>query len=321
MRPGAKALSLLAVPLNVSLLRALEKEEKSLAELRGAVGHPPASTMRTYLRELTELGIVERRREADFPGSVELCVTRQGEMLLTVGEALQRWLDLAPGEPIPLGSVAAKSATKALLDGWSTGIVRALAARPFTLTELDKLFPQLSYPSLERRLTAMRTIGQVEAHRDRGSRGTPYRATEWLRQAAAPLVAATGWERCWLSSETRPPGKVEVEAAFLLAAPLLDLPPETSGVCRLSVELRNSLETSYAGVRTAIDEGRMTSCLTRIAGDADAWASGPLGDWLRLGNGSREDLLEMGGDVSLARAVVDGFLAALSPSDLVWEMR
>jgi DNA-binding HxlR family transcriptional regulator len=315
-------LSLLAVSLNVSLLRALEEEGKSLAELRQAVGYPPASTMRTYLRELTELGIVERERETGFPGSVGFGITHSGEMLLAVGKTLQRWLDLAPDGPVGLGAVAAKSATKALVDGWSTGIVRALAARPFALTELDRLLPQLSYPSLERRLTAMRTIGQVEAQPERASRGTPYRATEWLRRAAAPLTAAIGWERHWIPGETRPPSEIDVEATFLLAVPLLDLPPEVSGVCRLAVELRNGSETSYAGVKVEIDEGRMVSCLTRFGGDADAWASGSLGDWLRWSNGSSStDGIEVGGDGSLARTVMEGFLSALSPGDLAWQGR
>jgi DNA-binding HxlR family transcriptional regulator len=305
------------MPLNVSLLRALEGKEKSLAELRQAVGHPPASTMRTYLRELTELGVVERKQEAGFPGSVELHITRQGEMLLAVSETLQRWLDLAPEGPIPLGSIAAKSATKALVDGWSTGIVRALAARPFALTELHRLLSQLSYPSLERRLTAMRVIGQVEATRDRGSRGTPYKATEWLRQAVAPLIAAASWERRSIPAETRPLSRIDVEAAFLLAAPLLELPPEVSGVCRLTVELRNGSGTDYAGVKVSLAEGRVASCLTRLAGDADAWVSGSPTDWLGWGNGSGGDRIEVSGQVSLARTLLDAFLAALPPGNLV----
>lgn len=319
MRPGAKALSLLAVPLNVSVLRALEEEGKSLAELRQATGHPPASTMRTYLRELTELGIVEREREAGFPGSVGFGLTPSGKTLLAVGGILQRWLDLAPDGPIALGTVAAKSATKALVDGWSVGIVRALAARPFTLTELHRLIPQLSYPSLERRLTAMRTIGQVEAKRDRGSRGTPYKATEWLRQGVAPLTAATSWERRWIPGETRPLSRIDVEAAFLLAVPLLDLPPEISGVCRLAVELRNASRPEYAGVKMVLEEGRVASCLTRLTGEVDAWASGLPTDWLSWGNGSRVNGLEVGGDASLARTVVEGFLTALPRGDLAWQ--
>lgn len=288
-----------------------------MAKLRQAVGHPPASTMRTYLRELTELGIVERRQEAGFPGSVELCITRRGKLLLAVGKALQRWLDLAPTGPIALGTVAAKSATKALVDGWSTGIVRALAARPFALTELHRLLPQLSYPSLERRLAAMRVIGLVEAQRDRGCRGTPYKATEWLQRGVAPLTAATSWERHWIPSETRPPGRMDVEAAFLLAVPLLDLPAEISGVCRLAVEFRNGGGADYAGVKVSVDDGKVVSCLTRLGGDADAWASGSAADWLRWGNGSRENRIEVGGEVSLVRTIIDGFLAALPPGDLV----
>lgn len=319
MRPGAKVLSLLAVPLNVSLLRALEAEETALAQLRQAVGHPPASTMRIYLRGLTEMGVLERRQAPAFPGSVEFRITRAGTLLLAVTNALQTWLDLAPSGPIELGTLAAKSATKALVDGWSAGIARAVAARPFTLTELHRLLPHLSYPSLERRLTAMRAIGQVEAQRNEAGRGTPHQATEWLRQAVGPLTAATGWERNWIPAESRPPGRVDVEAAFLLAVPLVQLPPEVAGVCRLAVELRNKDDTDYAGVKLTIENGKVVSWATQLAGEVDASAVGSPRDWLRWGNGSRQDWIELGGDPALGRAVLDGFLAALPPGDRAWQ--
>lgn len=321
MRPGAKALSLLAVPLNLSLLQALAEEERPLTELRQAVGYPPASTMRVYLRALTQMGVVERKQEADFPGSVEFSITRAGSMLLAVGRTLQGWLDLAPAGPIALGSRGATSATKALVDGWSAGVVRALAARPFALTELHRIIPQLSYPSLERRLTAMRVIGQVEAQRDRSRGITPYKATEWLRRAVAPLTAATSWERRWIPDETRPVGRMDVEAAFLLAVPLLDLPPEIVGTCRLAVELRNGSGVDYAGVKVSIEEGRAASYLTRLDGEADAWATGAPGAWLRWGNGSSDTQIELGGEAPLARVVLEGLLTALAAGDHISQIQ
>ena len=60
--------------------------------------------------------------------------------------------DNAPEGPLALGSSTAKSAIKALVEGWGTNMIRALAARPLSLTELNGLISGLSYPSLERRL-------------------------------------------------------------------------------------------------------------------------------------------------------------------------
>lgn len=317
MRPGEAALSVLAVPLNVHILSALEEENRQLTELSRAVGYPPASTMRTYLRSLVELSVLERRRAPDFPGSVSYAITSSGKKLLRLGRALQDWLGAAPDGPIALGSPAAKSATKALVDGWSTGIVRAIAARPYALTELDRLIAQTSYPTLERRLSAMRRVGLVAAQPNGAGRGTPYKATAWLRHAVCPLAAAIGWERRCAPAETGPLSRIDVEAAFLLAVPLLSLSPEVSGVCRLAVEVRNASEPDYAGVVVTVEEGRVTSCVARVSGEAEAWAVGTPLDWFGWVNGYDGNQIELGGDSSLALALTDGLREALVPGDRV----
>ena len=155
-RTGGQALGLLAAPLNVEILRALRDESRNLLELRQAVGSPPQSTMRVYTRTLADLGILERRRRSEFPATAEYSLAPAGQELISVADVLEQWLQAAPHGPLTIGSVAAKSATKALVGGWSANIVRALAARSLTLTELNVLIPKISYPSLERRLGAMR---------------------------------------------------------------------------------------------------------------------------------------------------------------------
>src|SRR5207253_11507001 len=117
MGPSVRALSLLGAPLNVHLLKALEPGPMGPAELHRAVGSPPQSTLRVYLRALTELEVVERRHEGGFPGTVEYELSSSGAKLLAVGEVLQRWLGQAPEGPVSLGSIAAQRATEALLDG------------------------------------------------------------------------------------------------------------------------------------------------------------------------------------------------------------
>jgi DNA-binding HxlR family transcriptional regulator len=309
MRAGAGALSLLAVPLNVHLLCALQEEERALADLSHTVGLPPASTLRAYLRTLGSWGLLERRQEGAFPGAVSYALTEAGEKLVQSGDVLQRWLKAAPKGAMALGSPAAKSAVKALVDGWNVAIVRALAARPCTLTELDRLIPQVSYPALERRLTAMRKIGLIEGRRNGNGRGTPYGATDWLRESVTPLIAATAWERRHALTKTAPIGRLDVEATFLLALPMLRLPSDLSGSCRLAVELRGQGDSRYAGATVTVTDGRLSTS-ARLGGDTDAWVTGTPIDWFRWINGRHEEV-EIGGDYRLVLAVADGLREAL----------
>lgn len=303
-RAGSVALSLLAAPLNVNVLRTLEEGPKALLDLRRAVGSPPQSTMRLYSRTLTERGVIDRRRRAEFPGSAEYEITPPGRDLLEVAGVLEEWLRVAPEGPVPIASPSAKSATKALVEGWSTNIVRAIAARPLSLTELNRLIPKVSYPSLERRLGSMRLANLVQPHPGDG-RGTPYTATGWLRRAVVPLAAAANWERRNGSHDAQPIGRLDVEAAFLLAIPLIDMPDDFSGRCRLAVEVQGGSSPIVAGVMVSFEEGKVTSCSSRLEGEAESWVSGSPVGWLDRLSGADGRSLELGGDVAMAAAILD----------------
>lgn len=311
MRSGERALSLLSVPLNVHILKALKDEERGLAELTQAVGLPPATTMRSYLRSLVEVGALVRHREGGFPGGVSYGLTPAGDDLLKVGEVLQRWLGEAPDGPISLGSTASKSTTKALMDGWGANIVRALAAQPLPLTKLARLIPQISYPTLERRLTAMRMVGLVEARREGTGRGTPYSVTTWLRRAVTPLAAAAAWDSRYLAEAQV--GRLDVEAGFLLAIPLLELPPGITAVCRLAIELGSGANTDSAGVTLGLEESRVASCVTRLDDEADAWIAGAPADWFRWMTAEENSQIEIGGDVWIGRGVLASLREVLVP--------
>jgi DNA-binding HxlR family transcriptional regulator len=319
MHAGVMGLSLLEVPLNVHALRTLSEGEASLSSVSAALGHPPASTLRSHLASLEDLGVVERRQEPGFPGSVSYALTTCGEGLLWVESTLRGWLQSAPSGSLQPATQAAKSATKALTGGWSSGIVRALAARPFALTELSRLIPQISYPTLERRLTAMRRVGLVEARNNGSGRGTPYAATDWLRHAVAPLTASMEWEQRHCAERAPALRRIDIEAPLLLVAPLLELDRGGSPVCRLAVELGTGAATDYAGVMVTMKEGRPAAWLSRLNGAADAWATGSLSDWLRWINGRDEARLEFGGDAAAAAALAESLrtevaLGAPSPS-------
>ncbi|MFL5872488.1 MAG: winged helix-turn-helix transcriptional regulator [Solirubrobacterales bacterium] len=311
MRTGERALSLLSAPLNVHILKALEEEERGLTDLTRAVGLPPASTMRSYLRSLVETGVLVRQREGGFPGGVSFALTPAGRGLLEVGKVLEQWLREAPELPISLGSTASKSATKALIDGWSANIVRALASRPMPLTKLDRLIPQVSYPTLERRLTAMRLVGLVEARRQGSGRGTPYSVTPWLRRAVATLVAAAAWESRYFAEA--PVERLDVEASFLLAIPLLELPPGLTGTCRLTIAMKVGADPDHAGVTVAMEESRIASCVTRLDGEVDAWIAGSPTDWFCCMNGFEDSRIDFGGDVCVGRGMMASLRELLMP--------
>lgn len=310
MRSGACTLSLLAVPLNCRILRSLATGSKRLVELRREAGSPAQSTLRSHLKGLERIGAVERRRHKTFPGAHELTLTVPGTELLSVVRTLEGWLGRAPGDPLELGEEAAKAAVRALVEGWSSTMVRALATGPHSLTELDRLISAHNYPSLERRLAALRSAGQVEARASNG-RGTPYALTAWAREGIGPLAAAALWERRHTPRSTLPIGPVDAEALFLLTAPLLRLPEEVSGSCRLAVELSGDNGRCLAGATIAVEEGRIETCTSRLQGTPDAWALGSAIGWLEAMVHADIDSLEPGGDGRLARALLDSLHGTL----------
>jgi DNA-binding HxlR family transcriptional regulator len=304
-------LSLLSEPLQIHALQALAERPMSLAELCRVVGSPPQTTMRDRLRNLSELGVIERRPHNAMPRSLDYALAPPGRDLLVVAGVLEHWLAISPEGRIELGGIGAKSAIKALVGGWSSAIIRALAARSLSLTELSQLISSLNYPSLERRLGALRVTGQVEACPN-GTRQTPYMISDWLRLAVAPIAAGMRWERKHLATETAPPGRIDVEATFLLSLPLLRLPSDVSGTCRLAVEFRRRTdEQQLAGAVVEVLDGGVRSCTSRLAGHADAWASGTPGSWIVALTERQIDALEIGGASTLATELLDGLHSML----------
>lgn len=304
LRAGGQALMLLAAPLNVEILRCLAQGPQSLHDLRIELDLPPQSTMRLYLRTLGAFGAVERQGRGEFPASTDYEITAAGRALLEVGDTVQTWLEAAPTEPKQLGSTGARSTLKALVEGWASHIIRILAARPLSLTELNSLIPRISYPSLERRLTAMRECNLIEAHHGSG-RLRPYSVTDWLRRAILPLLAAVAWERTFAPEKTVPIGRLDVEAGFLLAIPLMNVSESLDGKCRLAVEVHDGTSPVLAGVVVGIEEGKVTSCVASLEGEVEAWATGKPLAWLQQLNLASDGDLDLGGDRRLAQELLE----------------
>lgn len=311
-RSGGQVLALLAVPLNGLILRALGQRPMRLVELRAELGGPAQTTLRSHLRKLAEVGAVGNQNGASS-NTAESELTDSGRELLEVTEVLAGWLSHAPDGPIQLGTVSAKGTIKALAGGWESTMLRAFAAQPLSLTQLDRLIAGLSYPALERRLSAMRATGLVESVPSDGDR-TPYVITPWGRKSAGPLASAARFERNHLAELTAPLKALDVEAAFLLATPMVRLSSRIDGTCQLAAHTgRNSKKP--AGVRVIVDRGRIVECVSQLEPKPRNWAVGSAEAWLDAV--VRGDLgeLRFGGDEELARSLIQGVHDALFPAN------
>ena len=284
-RSGARVLTLLANPLHVRILRAHRSAPLRAAELDEKTGWPAQTTLRAAIANLREAGLLSRREVSTMPYGVATELTAAGEEALFVADVIERWLAESDLGPIPVDSDKAKTAVKALAAGWSTKIIWMLACEPVSLTELAQRIPELSYPSLERRLTRMRSTHQIEPTASEG-RGTPYAVTDWLRHSIAPLCAAGRCERRHMREGSAPITPVEIEAAFLLAMKLAPLPSTVSGTCKLCVlpeaggDGAPTSEVAPAGVTVEVEEGTLLRCVPELRDETPVWALGTPMAWL-----------------------------------------
>jgi DNA-binding HxlR family transcriptional regulator len=299
LRAAGLTLDLLTTPLIGLILKALQEGPMRLGELRARLGGPAQTTLRGHLAKLVDFGAVSKQP----PGAKEFNLTDMGRELLLVTRILEDWLHSAPNDPIPLGSEAAKGTIKALVGGWQSAMLRALAARPLSLTQLDRLIGSISYPSLERRLSAMRATGLVEAVPD--GEGTPYVVTQWGRRGVGPISAAARFERRYLADETPGLKPIDVEAIFMLSAPHARLPTRADGVCQLVAEMQDG-KRFLAGVEVTIDRGRIVSCVSRVDPKPRNWAMGGCVGWLDALVECSTERLSIGGDERLVCSVVYG---------------
>jgi DNA-binding HxlR family transcriptional regulator len=309
-RAGERALTLLATPLNFTVIRALAERPMRLAELRRATGLPAQTTLRGHLASLGEIGVVRKRPTTQMPYAVENELTDMGRELLEVADRLEDWLAQAPERPIALESGAAKGVVKAFVDGWGSTMMRGLAARPMSLTELDRRIAELSYPALERRLASMRMAGLIEARRGEGA-GTPYTVTDWARRGVVPLAAASRCESVHMRGRAAPVTELDIEAAFMLVTPLVDLPADVAGSCQLEVEADPAVARGKAGVRVTVEQGKVVACESGLGPSPGAFAVGSASMWFSAVRDGTADLLRFGGGRQLAESLVTGMHSAL----------
>lgn len=240
----------------------------------------------------------------------EFKITPGGREMLFVAFVAERWLQSAPRGPLRFDSEEAEVAVAALVDGWSSTAMHALARGPLSLAELDRAIEGPSRAALKRHIVAMQSTGQVETRLSEGNEPS-YAVTDWLRAGIAPLAAAARLEQRKPVEDLAPIASLDVEAAFLLTLPLLELPREISGSCRLAVEVDGARETELAGVTAVVEGGRIASCTAGLAEEVDAWGIASAEDWLDTVIEPDAKRVRTGGDRYLARALLGGLHAKL----------
>lgn len=202
-----------------------------------------------------------------------------GEEVLFISFVITQWLQRAPDGPLDLDDPEAKMVIPALAAGWSSAVVHALAAQPRTVTELERTIDDLGPAALRHQLDAMQTVGLIEASAG-NSEGTVYRITDWLRAAIAPLIAGARFEHRYAPADTPAIAPLDVDAGFLMALPLLTMPADTNGLCKLSIDVPVHGEPVPAGAMARVENGRIASISTELQDEADASLEGPPMAWL-----------------------------------------
>jgi DNA-binding HxlR family transcriptional regulator len=311
-RAGGRVLSLFASTSHGAILRALVDGPVRLAELRARVGIPSEAGLRGNIGNLIGIGALEKRRPDGRPDLLDNQLTPLGRQLLSVASAVDEWLARGPCGPLEAESEPAREAVKALVAGWSSSMLRALAARPLSLEELCDLIASLTGSSLERRVTAMRDAGLLTT--EEGDRTAPaFAVTRWLREGVAPLLAAIRCERSHLRTETAPLTRLDVETLLLLTVPLLGQGMR-DGNCQITVDLEDGSRSGPAGVRVEVQDGGIVSCVSKLDDGLSDAAFGSAEAWLEALVAGTPNRLRTKGEDSLAALLVENLHDRLYPA-------
>lgn len=307
-RAGALTLLYLASPMRRSVLLAMLAEAATGADVMDEVDVPdpddPVPLEIIADPYLVEPADPDADPSAPIDWDTTLRPSQAGKDLLVVGSVLERWLLDCPEGPVELGPEAGP-ALSALLGGWSSTVIHALAAAPLTVAQITEAVGILSYDLIDDRVEEMLDAGLVDIL-DEDSEEERFGATEWLRTGIAPLAAAARQELRHPLEDTAPIAALDVQAAFLLTLPLLELPVELSGSCSLAVDLDDGLLGGPTGVTVRIESGQLVSCEVRLDDDVDAWAAAPAAAWLDTVIERDTGQTRSGGDQRIAGALLEG---------------
>jgi DNA-binding HxlR family transcriptional regulator len=311
LQAGGRALLLLADPVSVSILRQLASGPLESTELLDRVDFVSRSTYFERMRDLEELSLIRRTRRGEVPPVAECRIATPGQRLLPVASRLDAWLADAPQGPLALGDAYATVRVKALAVAWGSTLLRWLAERPRSLTELERLVHMFGYRKLERISRDLVKAGLVERVAI-GGRSSPYGVTRWARQSAGLLTAAMRWERHEIAKRGASVTSIEAEGVLLLALPLIELPDDVTGTCALLVDAEGSENESLGGAVVRLLDGRPVAWKAAagiepeaLAFEADCWIRGSSLAWLGTHTQAPSVTFRKGGNTEFGDKVLD----------------
>jgi DNA-binding HxlR family transcriptional regulator len=228
--------------------------------------------------------------------------TSKGEEMLFVAGTIERWLARCPQGPLELGLAGAR-ALAPMVCSWSATLTHALAPGPLTLEELEHTLVGLDPETVEHRLESMVNSGQAEALFGSG-RAPGYSLTDWGREAISPIVAAVRYELRYPEDDVLAPDVFDAEAAFQMALPLISVPPELRGACRAGVRIAGE-EELVAGSTIEVEGGRVAASSPLLDRVPETWATGTALDWCETVIDPLAAKLDLGGDIELARGLIE----------------
>lgn len=282
---GSTALLHFADPLSAKVLRAHVEGPLRPAELKLEVDWAARTTLRTCVTNLEVAGALDKNPVHGAAYAVETHLTSMGREMILVAAAVESWLALSPAGPIAPDSGAAKTAVKALVGGWNSTVMQALAIQPHSLAELDTAIRGLNYPLLKRRVAALRLNHQIEKVVGTADRApNPYAATDWMRRSIAPIAVAARCELRQAASSTTSIGDGEMQTALLLTSPLVSLVASAVGTCTMGVEQIAGegpvAGTQLPGATVRVAAGKITSWAGEAEEGQPGWALGTARTWL-----------------------------------------
>lgn len=313
VRAGGHALLLLSDSVNVSILRLLAAGPLEGAELATRLEHVSRSTRFKRLHDLERLNLVVREKHGGRPPATDCRLTAAGHRLLPVVALLEAWLACAPDGFLALGDAMATGAIAALAVGWGSTVLRWLAERPHSLTELDPLVEEVGYRELER---VVRNLVKVDLVERVGAeqRRHPYSVTRWARESVAPLAAAVHWERRAIPEFGAPVTAIDAEGGLFLAVTLIELPDDLDGDCVLMIDTEAPAAEPFAGVAVRVVAGRLVyvAPVEPSQSAQSSWARGTVSSWLAAVIDERPGALRTSGDVAVIEALIGGLHRAFA---------
>ena len=302
-RAGALTLSYLSSGLTRDMLRAVLAQAATDIDLVDVDELPEPDEEQRVRETFADRYLLEPVNPGDDQDDPETMMqpTPAGREVPLVGATLQGWLRRCPAGPIELGEDSA-DALWALLAGWTSTVVHALAAGRRTVSEVQADVGVLDEEAVAVRLSMLEDVGLLRhLVEPGGAEEAPFEPSEWLRFAIAPLAAAARMELRHPLEDTAPIAAADVEAALRLTLPLLRMPADRSGACSLEIELDEGVLGGPVGMTARIERGSVVACDPGIDSEADAWVAGPTAGWLDAVIDRNQKALRSGGDRRLPR--------------------